>query len=88
MEQQTILVVDDNKEIVFSLGKLLEYEGYRILKAYDGIEALDVIAAGKRGLNPVRCDDAKAQRTIRPDEDTGKQQDSGHYFISKDGGKR
>jgi len=24
MEQQTILVVDDNKEIVFSLGKLLE----------------------------------------------------------------
>ena len=26
MEQQTILVVDDNKEIVFSLGKLLEYE--------------------------------------------------------------
>ncbi len=43
MEQQTILVVDDNKEIVFSLGKLLEYEGYRVLKAYDGIEALDVL---------------------------------------------
>ena len=43
MEQQTILVVDDNKEIVFSLGKLLEYEGYRVLKAYDGIEALEVL---------------------------------------------
>lgn len=43
MEQQTILIVDDNKEIVFSLGKLLEYEGYRILKAYDGIEALDIL---------------------------------------------
>ena len=43
MEQQTILVVDDNKEIVFSLGKLLEYEGYRILKAYDGLEALEVL---------------------------------------------
>ena len=42
-EQQTILVVDDNKEIVFSLGKLLEYEGYRILKAYDGLEALDML---------------------------------------------
>lgn len=43
MEQQTILVVDDNKEIVFSLGKLLEFEGYRVLKAYDGLEALDVL---------------------------------------------
>ena len=43
MEQQTILVVDDNKEIVFSLGKLLEYEGYRILKAYDGLEALEIL---------------------------------------------
>lgn len=43
MEQQTILVVDDNKEIVFSLGKLLEYEGYRVLKAYDGLEALEVL---------------------------------------------
>ncbi|MCI8300686.1 MAG: response regulator transcription factor [Lachnospiraceae bacterium] len=43
MEQQTILVVDDNKEIVFSLGKLLEYDGYRVLKAYDGIEALEVL---------------------------------------------
>ena len=43
MEQQTILVVDDNKEIVFSLGKLLEYEGYRIQKAYDGLEALEVL---------------------------------------------
>ena len=43
MEQQTILVVDDNKEIVFSLGKLLEYEGYRVLKAYDGIEALEAL---------------------------------------------
>jgi len=43
MEQQTILVVDDNKEIVFSLGKLLEYEGYRVLKAYDGLEALEIL---------------------------------------------
>lgn len=43
MEQQTILVVDDNKEIVFSLGKLLEYEGYRVLKAYDGMEALETL---------------------------------------------
>lgn len=43
MDAETILVVDDNKEIVYSLSKLLEYEGYQILKAYDGLEALDVL---------------------------------------------
>ena len=29
MEQYSILVVDDDREIVRSLGKLLELEGYR-----------------------------------------------------------
>lgn len=38
---ETILVVDDNREIVDSLGKLLAIEGYEILTACDGIEALD-----------------------------------------------
>ena len=37
----TILIVDDNREIVDSLGKLLVIEGYEILTAYDGMEALD-----------------------------------------------
>ena len=50
MEQQTILVVDDNKEIVFSLGRLLEYEGYHILKAYDGLEALEVLSADRKSV--------------------------------------
>ena len=40
---ETILVVDDNKDIVFSLSELLKYEGYTIEKAYDGMEALDVL---------------------------------------------
>lgn len=43
MDTETILVVDDSREIVNSLSKLLEFEGYRTLKAYDGIEALDVL---------------------------------------------
>ena len=43
MDAETILVVDDNREIVYSLSRLLEYEGYHILKAYDGMEALDVL---------------------------------------------
>ena len=41
MSTETILVVDDNKEIVDSLGKLLELEGYQIVTAYDGMEALE-----------------------------------------------
>lgn len=28
MEQETILVVDDNREIVYSISELLKYEGY------------------------------------------------------------
>ena len=41
MEQYSILVVDDDREIVRSLGKLLELEGYRVLTAFNGMEALD-----------------------------------------------
>lgn len=40
---ETILVVDDNRDIVFSVSELLKYEGYTIEKAYDGMEALDVL---------------------------------------------
>ena len=43
MKKQTILVVDDDREIVRAISKLLELEGYETLKAYDGLEALDVL---------------------------------------------
>lgn len=43
MGTETILIVDDNREIVDSLGKLLKLEGYLILQAYDGMEALEVL---------------------------------------------
>ncbi len=38
---QTILVVDDDREIVDSISIYLRAEGYDIIKAYDGLEALD-----------------------------------------------
>ncbi|MGI6070406.1 MAG: response regulator transcription factor [Blautia sp.] len=47
METYGILVVDDDKEIVRSLSKLLELEGYRVYKAYDGLEALELLMAEK-----------------------------------------
>jgi len=43
MEQERILVVDDDKDIVNTLRIQLEKEGYKVLCAYDGQEALDVL---------------------------------------------
>ena len=50
MDAETILVVDDNKEIVYSISELLKYEGYRIVKAYDGMEALEAMEREKIDL--------------------------------------
>lgn len=42
MNNECILVVDDDPEIVGAIAITLEKEGYRVLKAYDGMEALDL----------------------------------------------
>ena len=39
-----ILVVDDDREIVDSIAIFLSGENYSVLKAYDGIEALDILS--------------------------------------------
>lgn len=38
-----ILVCDDDREIVEAISIYLEQEGYRIMKAYDGIQALSIL---------------------------------------------
>ena len=43
MEPYTVLVVDDDKEIVDSIGIYLAAEGYHVEKAYDGMQALEVL---------------------------------------------
>lgn len=43
MEKLNVLVVDDDREIVESTSIFLSNEGYNVLKAYDGIEALEII---------------------------------------------
>ncbi|MEK4995415.1 MULTISPECIES: response regulator transcription factor [Paenibacillus] len=43
MKRETILLVDDEKEIVELLTIYLCNEGYRLLKAYDGMEALECL---------------------------------------------
>lgn len=46
----TILVCDDEKEIVDAIEIYLKPEGYEILKAYDGIEALEKLHENKVDL--------------------------------------
>lgn len=43
MKQETILLVDDEREIVNLLGIYFCNEGYRLLKAFDGLEALEYL---------------------------------------------
>ena len=43
MTMYNILVCDDDKEIVEAIEIYLAQEGYRLLKAYDGLEALDIL---------------------------------------------
>ncbi|MHB8438340.1 MAG: response regulator [Acidimicrobiales bacterium] len=42
--QRCVLIADDNPDIRESLFDIIELQGYRVLEASDGIEALDVIA--------------------------------------------
>lgn len=43
MEQFNILVCDDDTDIVSAIEIYLKIEGYRVFKAYDGMQALDVV---------------------------------------------
>lgn len=38
-----VLVCDDDKDIVEAISIYLEQEGYRVLKAYDGLEAIELL---------------------------------------------
>jgi DNA-binding response OmpR family regulator len=42
--KETILVADDDHEIVKAIAILLEKEGYQVKKAYNGLEALEILA--------------------------------------------
>ena len=43
MNTNTILVCDDDKEIVDAIEIYLSQEGYQILKAYDGLQAVSMM---------------------------------------------
>ena len=43
MDKARILVVDDDREIANAMDKLITMEGYEVVKAYNGLEALDAL---------------------------------------------
>jgi DNA-binding response OmpR family regulator len=45
MEKPCVLVVDDDREIVKAIAINLENDGYQVLKAYDGLQALDMVSS-------------------------------------------
>jgi two-component system alkaline phosphatase synthesis response regulator PhoP len=45
-----ILVVDDDRDLVESLGEALEMEGFNVVKAYDGVQCWDKIKGAKPDL--------------------------------------
>ena len=47
MDKLTVLVVDDDKEIVDAIGIYLSSENLNIIKAYDGMQALEILNTQK-----------------------------------------
>lgn len=71
-KMKSILVCDDDKEIVDAIEIYLQQEGYRILKAYDGEQALQVLKENEVHLLIIdvmmpRLDGIRATLKIRED---------------------
>lgn len=49
-ERKKILAVDDDKLIVMVIRVNLEFEGYEVVEAYDGVQALEMIESEKPDL--------------------------------------
>ncbi|MBU0752675.1 MAG: response regulator [Gammaproteobacteria bacterium] len=50
MAERTLLLVDDEENILSSLARLLRRDGYRILRATSGREGLELLAANEVGV--------------------------------------
>ena len=54
--QKTILLVDDEDYLVLFLGKLLSGEGYNLITASNGRQAVDILEANPGGIDLVLMD--------------------------------
>ena len=77
-----ILVCDDDKDIVEAIDIYLSKEGYNIIKAYDGMEAMEILKKEDIQLLLIdvmmpRLDGIRATLKIR------EKHYSNYYFVSK-----
>ena len=73
MEKPCVLVVDDDRDIVKAIGINLENEGYGVIPAYDGMQALEIINSNSIQLIILdimmpRLDGLSATMKIRQDK--------------------
>ena len=75
----TILVCDDDKDIVEAISIYLEQEGHQILKAYDGQQALLILQKNEVDLLIIdvmmpKLDGIRATLKIREERSSGREQ--------------
>ena len=78
---QTILVCDDDKEIVDAIDIYLTGEGFQVIKAYDGYDALALLE--KNHVDLVIMDVMMTGRNTNHTEDKRNQQRSHYYPLCK-----
>ena len=71
-----ILVCDDDKDIVEAISIYLEQEGYVIFKAYDGLEAINILRSQPVDLLII---DIMMPKLDGIREDKGRESSSDHY---------
>ena len=51
-----VLIVDDERTFAEILGELLVDEGYSVVRAHDGVTALNMVASERMGPDLILCD--------------------------------
>jgi DNA-binding response OmpR family regulator len=76
MQKKTVLIVEDNEDLLNSYEETLNREGYNTFKALDGYQALDIMAKNVGGIDLVlldlmmpNVDGLEVLRTMKDDEE-------------------
>ncbi len=72
------------KKLSYSISELLKYEGYQVVKAYDGMEALKALETNQIDLILLDVMMPKLNGLSALDEIKGKLPYSGYYSVSED----